>query len=227
MFNQETSSSTNYLILACMLISFARRFLFSNWMFKWIQRRKNDGTFLWSSVYICMCVYTKMWPICQFELRSNLGGLNWRVVACLLDICKVLSDGSLWKHGNYLKTLNSVANLPHSHESSHVQPFLLACLIKQLKVNRFESLSPHFKKLFKRCSSQALGRSPVWAWCSLKAGKRRVLCFWRAVISRSCYTGGFALCAPVYTSKLKCLLKCHDNIILGPESSWQKSKLCT
>lgn len=34
--------------------------------------------------------------------------------------------------------------------------FLLASLRKQLKVNWFKSLSPHFKKLFKRCSSQLL-----------------------------------------------------------------------
>ncbi len=40
----------------------------------------------------------------------------------------------------------------------------------------FESLSPHFKKLFKKMLLTALGSSPVWAWRALKTGKRAEFC---------------------------------------------------
>lgn len=106
--------------------------------------------------------------------------------------------------------LNSVANLPHSHESSHVQPFF--CLPLWESNWKWIGLS-HCHLTSRSClkdtphsswtqPSLSLTRSQGWKTCW-------VLCFWRAVISRSCHTGGFALCAPVYPSKLKCLLKCH------------------
>lgn len=71
--------------------------------------------------------------VCVFIPKCGLfAGLNFEaILVVLIDvlllvylICKASSDGSLWKHGNY-QTLNSVANLPHSHESVHVRPFLL------------------------------------------------------------------------------------------------------
>lgn len=107
MFNQETGSSTNYLIIACMLISFACSFpFFRNWMLKWW--RKN-----WWGFPLIICLHLRVFipkpnalnlPVCLSELR-NKGGLNWRVVACLFDACKAVSGGSLWKHSNYLKHL--------------------------------------------------------------------------------------------------------------------------
>ncbi len=105
-------------------------------------------------------------------------------------------------------------------------PFF-ACLFEKATVSECLSHCPlTSRSCLKRCSSQLLeaAQSELDALSRLENVLSFVLL--TQVISRNCHTGGFALSAPVYPSTLKCLLKCHDNIILGPESSWQKSKHC-
>lgn len=98
MFNQETVSSTNYLIIACMLISFVRRFLFFQLNVQMNSKEKKKKKRWNFSLIFCLQLY-----VCVFIPKCGLfAGLNFEaILVVLIDvllvylICKVSSDGSL------------------------------------------------------------------------------------------------------------------------------------
>ncbi len=216
MFNQETSSSTNYLIIACMLISFAR-FLFFQLNVQMNSKAKKRWNFFFDLLFTSVCVFI---PKCGLFAGLNFEAIRVVLIDVLLLVYLIYVRPYRMDHYKstvIILTLNSVANLPHLHESSHVQPFF-ACLFEKATVSECLSHCPlTSRSCLKRCSSQLLeaAQSELDALSRLENVLSFVLL--TRVISRNCHTGGFALCAPVYPSTLKCLLKCHDNIILGPE----------
>jgi len=169
MFNQETGSSTNYLIIACMVISFARRFLFfqSNVQMNSKEKKKIRWNF---SLIFCLQLY-----VCVFIPKCGLfAGLNFEaILVVLIDvllaylICKVSSDGSLWKHGNYLKRSTRYRTcLIHMKALTYG----LFCL-PLWETNWKWIILSHCNLTSRSCWKDALGCSPICAWRALKARK--------------------------------------------------------
>lgn len=95
MFNQETGSSTNYLIIACMLISFSEKVSF--FPIECSNEFKGEKTMelFFDLLFTTVCVFI---PKCGL-----FAGLNFEaILVVLIDvlllvylICKASSDGSL------------------------------------------------------------------------------------------------------------------------------------
>lgn len=195
MFNQETSSSTNYLIIACMLISFAR-FLFFQLNVQMDSKAKKPMELFFDLLFTSVCVF-----ITKCGLFAGLNFEAIRVVLIDVLLLVYLIYVRPYRMDHYkstviILTLNSVANLPHSHESSHVQPFF-ACLFE--KATESECLS-HCPLTSRSCLKDAphssstqpslsLTHSQGWKTCW-------VLCFWHAVIIQELpYRWFCSLCA--------------------------------
>lgn len=201
MFNQETGSSTNYLIIACMLISFARSFpFFRNWTFKWW--RKNWRPF---SLIICLHLRACLYP--------PFAGLNFGIRVVLIDVLLLvyLMRVKLYQTDHYESTviiLNTRLVRVKAYAPRLVSLALLEIDWKWIDLSHCLKGAPHSSWTWPSLSWRSF-KAEIWCFC--------VLGLSLALYVGGCHTGGFSLGALVYPSNLKCLFKCLENSISSPE----------